>query len=85
MSTLDLSMPTPTLDAMNPEREELRRLVEEMPDRDVPAVLADLRRRLGPVTPSASSWPPAWFGIAEGDGTAIGRRSEELLEDGFGR
>jgi hypothetical protein len=78
-------MSTPTLEVMNPEREELRRLVEEMPDRDVPAVLADLRRRLGSVTPSASSWPPAWFGIAEGDGTAIGRRSEELLDEGFGR
>lgn len=70
---------------MSPEREELLRLVEQMPDQDVPAVLADVRRRLEPVPPPSSSWPPAWFGIAEGDGTAIGRRSEELLEDGFGR
>ncbi len=74
-----------TLDSMSPEREELLRLVEEMPDQDVPAVLADVRRRLEPFAHPESSWPPAWFGIAEGDGTAIGRRSEELLEDGFGR
>jgi hypothetical protein len=70
---------------MSPEREELLRLVEEMPDQDIAAVLADVRRRLEPAPHLASSWPPGWFGIAEGDGTAIGRRSEELLEDGFGR
>lgn len=78
-------MAAPTLDGMSPEREELLRLVEEMPDQDVPAVLAEVRRRLEPVSRPASSWPPSWFGIADGDGTAIGRRSEELLEDDFGR
>ncbi len=30
-------------------------------------------------------WPPAWFGVATGDGTAVGARSEELLDEGFGR
>jgi hypothetical protein len=69
---------------MSQEREELLRLVGEMPDQEVPAVLADVRRRLEPIPPPSSSWPPEWFGIAEGDGTAIGRRSEQLLE-GFGR
>ncbi|MGQ0464330.1 MAG: hypothetical protein ACT4QG_03305 [Sporichthyaceae bacterium] len=70
---------------MSPEREELLRLVEEIPDQEVPAVLAAVRRRLAPAPVGSSSWPPAWFGIAEGDGTAFGRRSEELLDDGFGR
>lgn len=75
-------MSAPTLNGMSPEREELLRLVEEMPDQDVPAVLADVRRRLQPASLPASAWPPAWFGIAEGDGTPIGARSEELLERG---
>jgi len=68
---------------MSGERDELARLIQEIPDDQVPEVLADLRRRLRS-TPHAS-WPPAWFGIAEGDGSAVGARSEELLADGFGR
>ena len=70
---------------MSQEREELLRLVEEMPDEDVAAALADVRRRLQPISPPSSNWPPEWFGIAEGDGTAIGRRCDEVLEGGFGR
>ena len=68
---------------MSPERDELLRLVQEIPDEAVPAALADLRRRLEPVP--MREWPPAWFGIAEGDGTVTGARSEDLLADGFGR
>lgn len=68
---------------MSPKRDELARLVQELPEDQVPAVLAEVRRRLEP-TPE-SQWPPAWFGMAEGDGSSIGARSEELLADGFGR
>ncbi|MQA09556.1 MAG: hypothetical protein GEU98_13590 [Pseudonocardiaceae bacterium] len=68
---------------MSAERDELMRLVQELPDDQVPQALADVRRRLRPV--SERPWPPEWFGSAEGDGTAIGARSEELLHDGFGR
>lgn len=68
---------------MSPDREELLRLVQEIPDDEVPAAIADVRRRLRPVL--TSTWPPAWFGIAEGDGTVTGARSEDLLADGFGR
>ena len=68
---------------MSPERDELLRLVQEIPDEAVPTVLADVRRHLEPVP--TRSWPPAWFGIAEGDGTVTGARSEDLLADGFGR
>jgi hypothetical protein len=63
------------------EREELARLVEELPDDEVPGALAEVREHLRPV--KEGSWPPAWFGIAPGDGTPVGRRSEELLAEGF--
>lgn len=72
-----------TLDGMSTEREELARLVREIPDEEVPQALAELRRRVRAV--SDRPWPPAWFGIAPGDGTAVGARSEELLAEGFGR
>jgi hypothetical protein len=67
---------------MSAAREELARLVEELPDEEVPGALAEVRRHLGPV--KGREWPPAWFGIAPGDGTPVGRRSEELLAEGFG-
>lgn len=74
---------TATLRVMSAMREELLRLVEELPEDEVPAALADVRRHLRSV--EEQSWPPAWFGIAPGDGTAVGARSEELLDEGFGR
>jgi alkanesulfonate monooxygenase SsuD/methylene tetrahydromethanopterin reductase-like flavin-dependent oxidoreductase (luciferase family) len=64
------------------ERDELLRLVRQIPDEQVPLALADVRRHLRPVR---SPWPPAWFGIAEGDGTDVAARSEDLLQEGFGR
>lgn len=67
----------------SPERDELKRLVDELPDEKVPQVLADLRRHLHPVR--ERTWPPAFFGSIEGDGTAIGAHAEELLREGFGR
>lgn len=67
---------------MSAERDELLRLVRQIPDEQVPLALADVRKRLHPVR---SSWPPAWFGIAEGDGTDVAARSEDLLQEGFGR
>lgn len=63
------------------EREELSRLVQQLPDEDVPAVLSDLRRRLE----SVRSWPPAFFGIEPGDGSRVGADHDEILAEGFGR
>ncbi|MEU6697586.1 hypothetical protein [Pseudonocardia sp. NPDC046786] len=63
------------------EREELNRLVQQLPDEDVPAVLSDLRQRLEGVRP----WPPAFFGIEPGDGTRAGADHDEILAEGFGR
>lgn len=64
-------------------RDELARLVRELPDEQVSYALSELRRRLQAVTERA--WPPAFFGIATGDGSAVGARSEELLAEGFGQ
>jgi hypothetical protein len=45
---------------MSAEREELHRLVEGLPDEQVPVVLAEVRRHLVPV--ARRPWPPAFFG-----------------------
>jgi hypothetical protein len=68
---------------MSVQREELLRLVEELPEEEVPAVLDDVRRHLHAVRDR--SWPPAWFGAGEGRTTDVAARSEDLLGDGFGR
>jgi hypothetical protein len=65
------------------ERDELRRLVEELPDEQVQAALADVRRRLMPVP--RGSWPPAWFGSFSDERTDLGARHDDLLAEGFGR
>lgn len=69
--------------AVSPEREELRKLVEDLPDEQVPAVLDELRRRLRRVP--AGQWPPAWFGAARGGRSDTARRADDILAEGFGR
>jgi len=68
---------------MSVQREELLRLVEELPEDEVPVVLDDVRRHLRAVRDR--SWPPAWFGAGQGRTDDVAARSEELLEEGFGR
>ena len=68
---------------MSVQREELLRLVEELPEDQVPTVLDDVRRHLRAVRDR--SWPPAWFGAAESQTTDVSARSEDLLDEGFGR
>lgn len=68
---------------MSAERDELARLVEELPEDQVAAALADLRRHLRPA--HKRPWPPAFFGAAKGDTSYTAARSEELLAEGFGR
>jgi len=67
---------------MSAQREELLRLVQELPEDEIPAVLNDMRRHLRTVKNRA--WPPAWFCAGKGRTTDVAARSEELL-DGFGR
>jgi hypothetical protein len=68
---------------MSTQREELLRLVQELPEEEVPAVIDDVRRHLRVV--QKRPWPPAWFGAGQGRTTEVAARSEKLLEDGFGR
>jgi hypothetical protein len=65
------------------ERDELRRLVEGLPDDRLPAVLAEARRQAKPE--AETPWPPSWFGSIVTDRTDIGRRHDDLLTEGFGR
>ena len=69
---------------MSTPREELRELVEALPDEHVSAAVSDLKSRLtgGPTT---GTWPPAWFGIAEGASQDASERVEEILSEGMGR
>ena len=67
---------------MSVQREELLRLVEELPEEEVPAVLDDVRRHLRSVR--ERPWPPAWFGAGEGSSDDVAARSEGLLLDRFG-
>lgn len=71
------------MEIVSAERDELKRLVEEIPDDQVPQVLEDVRRHLRVVAPRV--WPPAWFGSADDDDIALGAKSEEMLGDDFGR
>lgn len=68
---------------MSPERDELLRLVQEIPDEAVPGVLADVRRRLAPV--EERPWPPAWFGSFASGRPDLASNHDEILAEGFGR
>ncbi len=68
---------------MRAQREELLRLVEELPEEEVPAVLDAVRRRLR--TADSRAWPPAWFGASQSRTTDTAAQAEKLLENGFGR
>jgi hypothetical protein len=64
------------------EREELHRLVDELPEDEVADALRLVHRRR---EQAARPWPPAWFGAGRASRTDVAARSEELLADGFGR
>ena len=64
------------------ERDELRELVEHLPEEQVPAVLSEARRHLAAV--SSRPWPPAFFAAGRAGRNDVAERAEELLGDGFG-
>jgi hypothetical protein len=74
---------TGTIGGMSGERDELRRLVEELPDEQVPTVLAEVRRKT--TLRTVAAWPPAWMNSFSSGRTDLGRNHEDLLADGFGR
>jgi hypothetical protein len=65
-------------------RDELRELVERLPDEQVPAAVSDLKARLTDVG-RGRQWPPAWFAVAEGSAPDVSERVEEILAEGLGR
>lgn len=65
------------------ERDELRQLVEELPDEQVVPALEDVRRRLA--VGDVRVWPPQFFGAGTAARTDTAARADEILADGFGR
>jgi hypothetical protein len=68
---------------MSGDREELRELIEQLPDEQVSALLAEVRGRVRPVV--VADWPPAWFGSFADERTDLSTNYDDLLADGFGR
>ena len=68
---------------MSTARDELLRLVQDLPEDQVPQALADVRRHLQLVPDH--KWPPAFFASAPGDGKCIADEADDLLSEGFGR
>jgi hypothetical protein len=68
---------------MTAAREELRRLVEELPEEQVPVALAEVQRLAG--TSENPRWPPPWFGAVQSGRGDTSERVDDLLADGFGR
>lgn len=72
-----------TLVPMSAERDELKRLVEELPDERVNAVLAQVRRQQEPQ--AEADWPPPWFASFASGRHDLGSNHDDLLAEGFGR
>ena len=68
---------------MSAEQDELRRLIEELPDERVPAVLVEARRQDRQRT--HAEWPPAWFSSFTSGRRDLASNYEDLLADGLGR
>jgi hypothetical protein len=68
---------------MSAEREELRQLIQDPPEEEVPAAFGALWPRLR--AGKNRAWPPAWFGAAQGHTSDAAARTEERLQDRFGQ
>jgi hypothetical protein len=67
---------------MSANRDELHRLVDELPEEQV----AEALLLVHPAPEDEERpWPPAWFGMIDGTPPDFVSRSEEILEEGFGR
>ena len=69
--------------AMTAARDELRRLVEELPEDKVAAALVEVQRLTHRGV--AATWPPAWFGSITSERADTSERVDEALSDNFGR
>jgi hypothetical protein len=68
---------------MTAARDELHRLVEQLPEDQVSAALIEVRRLADAA--ESSPWPPPWFGAITAGRADISERVDELLAEGFGR
>jgi len=68
---------------MTAARDELRRLVDQLPDDQIPAALAEVQRLAAAA--ETAQWPPPWFGAVTSKRSDTSERVDELLADGFGR
>ncbi|MGL5825327.1 MAG: hypothetical protein ACRCYU_11005 [Nocardioides sp.] len=68
---------------MSAERDELKCLVENLPDEQVPEALAAVRRQH--TQSRGTTWPPSWFGSFASGGPDLGSSHDALLAEGFGR
>ncbi len=71
---------------MTAERHELHELVDELPDDQVAAALADVRRRLP--RNDGEAWSPEFFGIVKGadlPADLATNTDDYLAASGFGR
>lgn len=69
---------------MSEARSELMHLIEGLPDDQVNAVLADVKRRTQPAPKTERPWPPTWFGAIDGP-SDLSERFDGYLAEGFGR
>ena len=67
---------------MTAARDELRRVVEQLPEEQVLAALA-AAQRLAPAN-QAQEWPPPWFGAITSARSDISDRVDALFAEGFG-
>jgi hypothetical protein len=63
-------------------RDELRRLVEQLSDEQIPTALAEVQPA---ASAEAAPWPPPWVGAVTSKRSDTSERVDELLADGFGR
>jgi len=70
---------------VSPEREELRRLVEELPDERVAPALAEVRRLNEEQDDRGEEWPPSWFNSFASGRRDLGTKYDDILAEGFGR
>ena len=71
------------LAVVSAERDELRKLVERLPDEQVPVALDEVRRRLADAQ-RKRGWLPAFFGAGRAGRIDVAERAEEMLDEGFG-
>jgi hypothetical protein len=68
---------------MTAARDELRRLVEQLPEEQLSNALVELQR-LAEEQPTGT-WPPKWFGSITAGRSDTSQRVDEMLAEGFGR